>query len=521
MHEEVTPGAGAQDASEEKPARSWDKIAREGVAGLGSAWMRLPGRSRVAAVIFVVCLCVYVSVMFLVPRYKGATTTQGDETHYLVITESILHDGDVFLANQYRDKVYRPYFEENDIMLHVTRGRGGRYVSTHPMFLSLVVLPGFWIFGYKGAALTMILITCFAAVFAFLVADRFVSRPIAAGTTLFLFFSYPLLFYSRLIYPETAAIFLVALGLWSGWRLRESGKALHAALLGASSGLLLLFHPKFIAISISFFILFLLVTHGKNRRLLAAWLVPAALAVVVLLALTAWAFGPSLVKGLTASGGSKFQGGYWGTNSGWGIPGMFLDRAWGLFLFAPLFLLFLPGLGLPSNAFEWEKWWVFFPICIGLHTLVLGFFQSWNGGAAPVQRYLVPLAALFLVCIAMFIDRVRSKTAYVVAAVLALLQIVVTVWTFRFFVGVYGMENTDNIFLPHFLDNGFIKKLLMFFFPLFHPAGGRAVLLTFGWIVLAAAAVYVARRYYMKHGGGRVSPLVDIRPFTRITPSDD
>jgi hypothetical protein len=490
---------------------------RNAAARLASRWMRLPGRTRVAVVIFMVCLLTYTLVLLLVPRYKGATTTQGDETHYLLVAESILRDGDVFLTNNYKARQYLPYFESDSIMWHVTHGRGGRFVSTHPMFLSLLVLPGFWAFGYGGAAFTMILIMCAAALFSFLVADRFTGRGVAAGVTLFLFLSYPLLFYSRLIYPETAAVFLVALAAWSGWRLRESGRALHAALIGLSSGLLLLFHPKFIGISIALFALFLIVRPGRDRRLLAAWAAPAACALLLLLILTAVAFGPSVVKGLTASGGSKFQGGYWGTNSGWGIAGLFLDRAWGLSIFAPFYLLFLCGLALPNNSLEWESWWLFFPVCIGLQALVLGFFQSWNGGAAPVQRYLVPLAPLFAVLIALFIDRVRARTAWVAAGALALLQVVTTIWTFRFFVGVYGMENSDNVFLPHFLDNGVVKRLLLLFFPLFHPTGKRAVALTVAWVILFAAVVYATRRYYMRHGGGKLSPIVDIRPFSRVS----
>ncbi len=491
------------------------RAVRDGAARAASAWTRLPGRTRVGILIFLGCLLAYSLVLFLVPRYKGATTAQGDEPHYLLVAESIIRDGDVFLTNNYQAKQYRPYFESDEIMWHVTNGRGGRYVSTHPIWLSIVVLPGFWLFGYKGAALTMILFASAAAALSFLVADRFASRAVAAGVTVFLFLSYPLVFYSRLIFPETAAYFLVALALWSAWRLRESGRALHAGLIGLASGMLLLFHPKFIAISACLFFLFLLVRPKRDRRLLAAWVAPAALALLVLVIITAVGFGLNLPQGLTASGGSRFQGGYWGTNSGWGIPGMFLDRAWGLFIFAPFYILFLHGLATPTNSFEWERWWVFFPVCIGLHTLLLGFFQSWNGGAAPVQRYLVSLAPLFIVCIALFVDRVRSRWAWGAAGVLALLQIVTTVWGFRFFVGVYGMENADNIFLPHFLGSGPVKSFILFVFPLFHPTGERAVALTIGWVILLAGTACAARRYYMRHGGGRLSPLVDIHPFVR------
>lgn len=512
MHEEVIRRGESLRSAVERAGGAM----RGGAEKAARRWMRLPGRTRGALLVFLACLLVYTGVMFLVPRYKGTTTTQGDETHYLLVAESLLRDGDVFLTNNYKARQYLPYFQDGRIMWHVTHGRGGRFVSTHPMFLSLVVLPGFWLFGYKGAAFTMILLMCAAAAFCFLVADRFVSRGIAAGVTVLLFFSYPLLFYSRMIYPETAAILLMALAVWSAWRLRESGRPLFAGVLGACSGGLLLFHPKYIALSVALVFLFVLVRPRGGRRSLAAFAVPALLAVALLLALTAVAFGPNLAKGLTASGGSRFQGGYWGTNSVWGIPGMFLDRAWGLFIFAPFYMLFLHGLVLPSNSFEWDGWWIFWPACIGLHVLVLGVFQSWNGGAAPVQRYLVPLAPLFLVCIAMFADRVRTKLAWGAGAALALLQVVTTVWAFRFFVGVYGMENSGNIFLPHFLDNGVVKRLLLFVFPLFHPAGEMAVLLTAAWVVVLGATAYAARRHYMRVGGGRLSPMADINPFERL-----
>ncbi|MBU4174663.1 MAG: hypothetical protein KJ686_07140 [Actinobacteria bacterium] len=499
MQEEVGGGAARQEGSEEG-------------GGLAYAWMRVPARSRTSIVIFTLCLFVYTLLLLVFPRYKGSPTTRGDEPHYLIITESVIRDGDLDLENNYELEQYASYFEQDIMMLHVTRDN----VSTHPMFLSLLVLPGFRLLGYKGAALTMILLTCGAAALTFATADRFASRKVAGGVTLFGFLSYPLLFYSRSIYPETAAIFLLALGTWSCWRLKESGQPTFAFLGGLSAGMVVLFHPKYIAISIALFVLFLIVTPGRTRRLLGWWLLPAALSLALLLLLTGITYGPNLLKGLTASGGSKFQGGFWGTNSVWGIPGLFLDRAWGLLIFAPLYLLSPIGLALQNNRLEWERWWAFFPLCIGLHALFLGTFQSWNGGAAPVQRYLVPLVPLLLICVAVFIDRCASRVAHGAAAAFALLQIIVSIWAFRFMVGTYGMENTDNIFFVHFLGEGAVKRFLMFVFPLYHPGSPGAVLLTVAWILLYAAAIYAARRYYLSHGGGRVSPIVDIRPFRRL-----
>jgi hypothetical protein len=497
-----------------------DVAAGSGRTGrLAGSWLRLPPRTRTAVAIFLVCLFAYLLALLVFPRYKGSPTTQGDEPHYLIITESLIRDGDLYLENNYDERQYLPYFEQDIVMMHVTRDHRGRFVSTHPMFLSVLVLPGFFLFGYKGAALTVILATCFAAAFTFAVADRFTTRTVASGVTLFGFLTYPLLFYSRLIYPETVAVLLVALAAWSAWRLKETGRRLYISLGGLCAGLILLFHPKFAAISVALFFLFLITRPRGVKGAFTAWLLPASGCVALLLILTGITYGPNLLMGLTASGGSKFQGGYWGTNSVWGIAGMFLDRAWGLFIFAPLYMLFPHGLALQNNRLEWERWWIFFPVCVGLHALFLGTFQSWNGGAAPVQRYLVPLLPLFLICLALFLDRCASNVARGAAAALALLQIVATVWAFRFMVGTYGMENTDNIFLGHFLGGGAVERFLMNVFPLYHPSSPKAILLTILWIGLFAATVYLARRYYLKHGGGRISPIVDIRPFTRVPAS--
>jgi len=495
MQETVT------DESAVSPAQEKEKI------GIGARWMRLPGRTRTAILILLLFLVCYGLLFGLVPRFKGTTTTQGDEPHYLLVTESILRDGDVYLTNNYEAKQYLPYFQQNITLWHVTHGKNRRFVSTHPMFLSLLVLPGFWAFGYPGAAVTMILLMSLAAMLTFLITDRFVTRTIAAGVTVFLFFTYPLLFYSRLIYPETLGVFLVALGLWSAWRLKETrGGHLYAALLGLSAGGMILAHPKFIAVTIAFVVLFFIVRPSKDVKLLAWFAAPAAGCILLLLILTNIAFGWKIVQGLTASGGSKFQGGYWGTNSVWGIAGMYLDRAWGLLIFAPVYGLFGYGLACQKTGWEWDRWWVFFPICIGLHTLLLGVFQSWNGGAAPVQRYLVPLAPMLILCIALFLDRVRSKVAWGAAALLGLYTIVTTVWAFRFMVGTYGIEATDNIFLPHFLDNGFAKKFLFTVFPLLHPAGIGGIFLIIAWVLFFAATIYLARRHHMRYGGGQIPP---------------
>ncbi|MBN2167660.1 MAG: hypothetical protein JW738_00320 [Actinobacteria bacterium] len=481
-------------------------------------WSDLSSRSRAAVFIFLICLIIYTVIMIIFPQYKGSPLTQGDEPHYLMINESILRDFDLELSNNYEAEQYKPYFDQDIELWHVTKINKDRLVSTHPMFLPLLVLPAFWLFGYHGAAFMMILFAALAAAFTFLIADLFTRRAIAVAVTFFLFMTYPVLLYSRLIYPETVGLFLIALATWSGWRLLVSGRTVHAVTGGLCAGILMLLHPKFFPLSIALFILFLIVRPTKDKRLLAAWLVPAGACLALLLVLTGITYGPNLLRGLTASGGSKFQGGFWGTNSVWGIAGMYLDRAWGLFIFAPVYLLFPLGLSLQNNRFEWDRWWKYFLVCIVLQTVFMGTFQSWNGGAAPAQRYVLPLVPLFAVCIALFLDRYRSKAAWGFASAFALLQLITTVWAFRFIVGTYGMENySNNIFLPHFLNNSIVTRVLLFVFPIFHPTGEWSIVMSICWILLFSVTIYLARRYYLLNGGGKLSPIIDIRPFRLVS----
>src|SRR6185503_5812626 len=103
-------------------------------------------------------LFAWVAVFF----FAGTTfwTTQcdlsGDEPHYLLMAYSLIHDGDLELTNNYLNGDYATFYHrgvlEPQALEHVIEGR--RY-SHHPLGPSLVVLPGFWLLGRLGAALTM------------------------------------------------------------------------------------------------------------------------------------------------------------------------------------------------------------------------------------------------------------------------------------------------------------------------------------------------------------------------------
>ena len=452
-------------------------------------------RPSLAIIVFCACLLFYLVIYLLVPTGKGMLTkTSGDEPHYLIISESILRDGDLSLVNNYASKSYQKdgYFRA-DLEPHLTSGRGGRLVPWHPVFLSLVILPGFALAGYHGAGVTMILFMSLSALFVFLILKRFASERQSALVTLFFFFTYPVLAYSFRIYPEVVTVFLLSLGIWACIRFRESGKTAYLLLAGVCAALFPLLHSKFILLTLGVALLAVLVARDRIRQFFY-FLAPVAVALVVLVLWTYYLYGPNIVRGLTMTGEA---GRFFGKTSFWGIFGLYIDRVWGLLPYAPLYLLFLAGVPLPRERSDFKKWWVFIPATVLVYTLVMGSFKEWHGGASPVPRYLIPLVPLLVMCAALAFFNAKRLYTRVVIAVLALFQLVLTVFTMIYPVATYGLPASSNTLYRYFFGNNRLSSTLERIFPLFHPITASSVVLLVLWVLFITFLIY-ARRWYLE-----------------------
>ena len=72
-----------------------------------SRWVRVSGdrRRRLAWATIAVVL-----VGLLAVRWQGSQPYSGDEPHYLLVSESLIHDGDVDVKNDYLARRYRSYY---------------------------------------------------------------------------------------------------------------------------------------------------------------------------------------------------------------------------------------------------------------------------------------------------------------------------------------------------------------------------------------------------------------------------
>lgn len=93
------------------------------------------------------------------PRSPG-----GDEPHYLMITQSLLKDGDLDLDNNHANRDYASFYG-GELPSPDLRRRGvhGEGYSIHAPGVSVIVAPAFQLFGYLGARIVLILLTAMGA----------------------------------------------------------------------------------------------------------------------------------------------------------------------------------------------------------------------------------------------------------------------------------------------------------------------------------------------------------------------
>lgn len=141
---------------------------------------------------------------------SSGQTFAGDEPHYLLISHSLLKDGDIDLSNNYANKDYQEImFAQVQIKSHTAPGTNQRY-SFHSPGTSILLLP-FYAVGslFKGKMLVFFIrlgMSVFGAllglqIFLFIL-QEWKNEKLALGVWFVYGFSSPAFFYSLHVYPE-------------------------------------------------------------------------------------------------------------------------------------------------------------------------------------------------------------------------------------------------------------------------------------------------------------------------------
>jgi hypothetical protein len=364
---------------------------------------------------FTFCLyALYFALSFRIPTSQWFYIT-GDEPHYLIMTLSLLRDGDLAVDDEYADGSYRVFYPADlddppaaGIRFHTLRAQDGSLYSKHGPGLALLVLPAYALGGHVGVNLFMLLLSSVlsAQAFAFAYDLTGAMRPSLAAWGLSAF-APPLLLYSPLVFPEMAG------GLCLLYAVRQAtaiGPRRSQSLLAALClALLPWFHVRYIVFLLPM-VVFLLADRHPSRMLLMGG---AAVGVVTLGLNYCLLYG-----GMPAPE-------TWGTFSPWFVPkaalGLLLDREFGLLPFAPIYVLGVAGLvwGCARDK-DHRGAWALVASTLAMYYVMVGSYSAWHGQWNPPGRMLVSVVPLLVPALALSLRRATNLLSRSAALALGL-----------------------------------------------------------------------------------------------------
>ncbi|MBN2383306.1 hypothetical protein JXQ70_10520 [bacterium] len=365
-----------------------------------NTWLFSSGPIKSGLVIFVISFGIYYYCSGYLPGLNG------DEPHYLLITQSLLQDGDLDVHNNYCERDYNEYMP-GVLDRHVSIGQGGVRYSTHPVGLAFLIAPAYYLLGYRGVVLFMNMCAALLAVQLFLL-----SRSVLKGSSwayyiwVLVCFAPPLLPYSAKVFPELPAALLCAYV----YRVIVTGKPLtsgSSVFVMISLAALPWLQQRFIILAL-LLALDLVVRNWSNIK---AWTVIVGgycLSMVGLMLFYQVLYGNPLPSAPYTSIGMDTIWS-WDTFIGHGMWGLLFDQEYGILVYAPVFLLALGGLYLKfrrscPDAFFWMAMFLSVYIPAG------GFTLKWFGSWAPMGRYMVVLIPLLVELIALILTRPKRQT---------------------------------------------------------------------------------------------------------------
>jgi hypothetical protein len=291
------------------------------------------------------------------------------------MTESLLHDHDLDLGNQFRD-LGRTASGRTDLVPQMGDRVDGAHVRSHlEPFLSLLIAPGYAMAGLMGALMTIAL---FGALLARSTVRLFEDEGISDATARALFplfaFGPPVDFYAARLWPEVPAAFCLVEAV-RGVRARRVGRW-----VPAMAGMVLL-KLRFALVVVP---LALRAVRTRRQAVVAAALVVVA---VVAGAHRLWELVPRESPRAYVVG----------------LFGLALDGAAGIAFQAPLYLFGLIALA------RWRAMPEGFRLgmaCAALYVLVLVPRPEWHGGWSPPLRYVVFLMPFLALGAAALYERI-------------------------------------------------------------------------------------------------------------------
>ncbi len=382
-------------------------------AGALAAWWRAPRRAPwVAAALFAALALGGWSLAR--PRLPA-----GDEPHYLVITQSLLRDGDLRIENNHRDEDYLAYHDAVLKPDFMRRGTDGQIYSIHAPGVAALVLPAFAAGGYAAAVLVIILVGALGVAALWRIAWRLTESAGAAWVAVgAISTAAPFALHAYTVYPDPVGGVLALVGVGALVALDvHRGRLTGMTWLGVGAALAVLpwLHTRFALIAGVLGAAILLRLWRRERGGVdSAWFLalPAASA-------AAWfayfwtiygTVNPAAPYGTRPEGGLAFIPS--------GLTGLLIDQQFGLLATAPVLAAALVGLmalGRARPRLAVEMLAVLVP-----YLVIAASYPMWWGGYSAPARFAVVLVPMLGLPLAVLWARGARATRAAIATLTVL-----------------------------------------------------------------------------------------------------
>lgn len=382
--------------------------------------------SRTRAVAFVAGL----AALYALAAWRMAPVLPGgDEPHYLIITQSLLNDGDLRIEDNHRRREYLAYVNRDLRPDTRRRGKDREIYSIHAPGVPVLVLPAFAAAGYRGVVAWLSVLSALGALVVWRAARRVAGTPGAAWlATIAIVLSAPYFFQAFTIFPDgPGAVIVIAVVALTALRDRALGVR-GAVTAGVLLALLPWLHTRYAILSAALGLVVVgrLLWPGTTSNaegssaprswrtrlpLVAAFAAPAVVGAFLWLYYFKAIYGvwdPRVPYGFVPQVSLA--------RIPQGLAGLFVDQQFGLLPHAPIYIVAVIGFGAlwrRSRRLVLELALVVVPYVL----TVSGFTMWWGGHSSPV-RFLVAVLPLMALPLAAWWQSPRSRAAKTVAALL-------------------------------------------------------------------------------------------------------
>ena len=343
----------------------------------------------------------------------------GDEPHYIMMTDSLVKDGDFNLKNDYELKRAGHYYTDQGLfpqLSPVDNLASSKWYPIHTVGLPLLISLPYALFGVHGVRIFMIILEFGSVVAFYLILKKYIKSQVRQriGLGLILVCS---LFWQNLgsVFPDLILITMWgSLVLLFGKKSRTSNLAFTAIYLTAT-----LVHPKALTLMTPLFIFqvaWLVKEIGPRQYLRKYWL-SIGLLLVGFLASTRYLYYNYGIFSPTQLYSNHSQ--LFAANPIVNLIAILTDRNKGLFLYFPLLLLAGPYLvrlsqelfGVVSRITRRtvrlsKEHFLLAGLTFGLGSLLVTLlgFEDWSGSAGPNGRTMLPFIFVFIFVVSRYVN---------------------------------------------------------------------------------------------------------------------